>query len=98
MKILLKLTLVIQIVAIAGFLWSVWQSNQVMGKDGIGNLELWSQYNNQAGIAIFVAVLFWVVSIIAAVTSKCFRTPQAQITIGIPPLAAIFGWLSLWFI
>ena len=98
MKKLLKITLVIQLAAIAGFLWSVWQSDKVMDKDGIGNLELWSQYNNQAGIAFFVAVLFWVVSIIAAVASKCFRTPQAQIAIGIPPLAVISGWLSLWFI
>ena len=66
-----------------------------MGKDGIGNLELWSQYNNQAGIAFYVIAVFWIVSIVAAIASKCFRSPQAQMAIGLPPLAAISGWISL---
>ena len=94
----LNSVLLFQLVAIAGFIWFGWQADQVMGKDGIGDLELWSQYNNQAGIAIYIAVACWLVVITVAIASKSFRSRQAQMAIGLPPLAAVFGWIALWMI
>lgn len=83
---------------IAAFLRCAWQADQAMDKTGIGNLELWQQYNSYAGIAFYLAVTLWVVSIIFAVFGKCFKETPSQIAIGFPPLIMVVGWLLLWFI
>jgi len=94
---LLILSLV-QLMLIAAFLRCAWQADQAMDKTGIGNLELCQQYNSYAGIAFYLAVTLWVVSIIFAVFGKCFKETHSQIAIGFPPLIMVVGWLLLWFV
>lgn len=98
MKRILYSTLLVQVISIVLFLWFAWSADQAMGKDGIGNIELWSKFNNQAGIAFYVAVAFWLASIIIVIISKNFRSSQAQMAIGIPPVVGFAGWILLWFI
>jgi uncharacterized membrane protein YtjA (UPF0391 family) len=88
----------VQIVLISVFLYCSWQADQAMDKTGSGNLELWQQYNSYAGIAFYLAVVLWVVSIILAVSAKCFKENRSQIAIVLPPVIMVLGWFILWFI
>jgi len=87
-----------QIALIIVFLYCAWHADQAMDKAGVGNLELWRQYNSFAGIAFYLALSMWVVSIVLAVSGKCFKEPHSQIAIGLPPFLMVLGWFSLWFI
>ena len=69
-----------------------------MDKTGVGNLELWQQYNSYAGIAFYLSAVLWVVSIILAVSAKCFKETHSQIVIVLPPFIMVLGWFLLWFI
>jgi hypothetical protein len=89
---------IVQIALIAIFLHCAWQADQAMDKTGVGNLELWRQYNSYAGIAFYLALAMWVVSIILSVSGKCLKETHSQIAISLPPLFMVLGWFSLWFI
>jgi hypothetical protein len=93
----LSILSLVQLMLIAAFLRCAWQADHAMDKTGIGNLESWQQYNSYAGIAFYLAVTLWVVSIIFTVFGKCFKETPSQIAIGIPPLIMIAGFLLLWF-
>ena len=88
----------VQIALTIIFLYCAWQADQAMDKAGVGNLELWRQYNSYVGIAFYLTLAMWVGSIVLAVSSKCFKEPHSQIAIGIPPLIMVLGWFLLWFI
>jgi hypothetical protein len=69
-----------------------------MDKTGVGNVELWRQYNSYAGIAFYLAAVLWVVSIILVVSAKCFKKTHSQIAVVLPPIITVLGWFLLWFI
>jgi hypothetical protein len=76
----------VQIALIYIFLYYAWQADQAMDKAGVGNLELWQQYNSYVGIAFYFAVILWVASIILTVSAKCFKETPCQIAIVLPPI------------
>lgn len=84
-----------QLALIAAFIWYVRQADKAMDKAGLGNLELSQQYNSYAGKAISIAVALWMVTILLAVFSKCFKESYSQIVIALPPLVLIVSWLLL---
>jgi len=88
----------VQIVLISVFLYCAWQADQAMDKAGVGDLELWRQYNSYVGIAFYLAAVLWVVSIILAVSAKCYKETHTQIAIVLPPFIIVLGWFFLWFI
>jgi hypothetical protein len=87
----------VEIALIGAFFYCLWQADQAMDKAGIGNLELWRQYSSYAGIAFYLAVSLWVVTIITAVSSKRFTEKSSQIAIGFPPIIMVSGWPQYWF-
>ncbi|WP_066980687.1 hypothetical protein [Methylomonas lenta] len=69
-----------------------------MSKDGIGDLQQWQKYTNISTGALYLLCATWLSTIFYAAITKCFKTKSAQLAIGLPPLFAVSGWASLWFI
>jgi hypothetical protein len=100
MKIIIMTRIVffVQIALIGVFFYCSWQADQAMDKAGIGNLELWRQYCSYAGIAFYLAISLWVITIITVVTGKRFTEKSSQVAIGFPPVIMVSGWFLYWFI
>ena len=98
MKKLLISVLLVQLIAVFLFLHFVLSADSVMGKDGIGNLELSQYYNQCAGLSFYVAIFLWISTLLVVSIRKITIDVYSQIAIGIPPLVLIFGWIVLWFL
>ncbi|RGP55142.1 MULTISPECIES: hypothetical protein [Gammaproteobacteria] len=94
----LNISLLVQLLLVAGFLGLAWQADQLMDKSGVGDLEAWNRFNNFAGIAFYGVALVWLATIILSLAGRAFGTPQAQLAVGMPPLALVLGWLLSWVI
>ena len=94
----LSIFLLIQLLLIAGFLGLSWQADQVMDKSGIGDIEAWRRFNALSGIAFYGVTFVWLATIILSLVGQFFQTTKAQLAIGLPPLALIFGWCLSWVI
>ncbi|MEE4250430.1 MAG: hypothetical protein V2I38_07560 [Alcanivoracaceae bacterium] len=88
----LSISLLIQLLLIAGFLGFSWQADQVMDKSGIGDIEAWRRFNALSGIAFYGVTFVWLATIMLSLVIRLFRTSKAQLAIGLPPLALILGW------
>lgn len=95
MKGFLSVTVVIQLVLVACFIWFGWQAEQMMDKSGLGNFEEWSSLNEFAGIALYAAIAVWGAVLVLVAVRRSFRMIQAQLSIGLPPICLILGWLSV---
>ena len=98
MKRWLLITLILQIAFVALFLHYVHQADLVMGKDGIGDVEKFNTFNKYAGFSFYSAVVLWVFTFVASLITKQFKSKEAQLAIGLAPIAVITGWVSMWFI
>ena len=92
------LSLLIQVLLIGFFLVFIWQADQAMDKSGIGNIQEWSHLNHLAGISINCLAAIWILTIGLISFSGRIRSKQAQLTIALPPLALLIGWIALFFI
>lgn len=88
----LSISLLIQLLLIAGFLGFSWQADQVMDKSGIGDIEAWRRFNALSGITFYGVTFVWLATIMLSLIVRLFRTSKAQLAIGLPPLALILGW------
>lgn len=95
---ILSISLLIQLIFVAGFLGLAWQADQVMDKSGIGDIEAWRRFNDLAGIALYGVAFVWGGTIILSLAGRAFRTTKAQLAIGLPPLALVFCWCLSWVI
>jgi hypothetical protein len=94
----LSISLLVQLLLVAGFLALVWQADQLMAKSGVGDVEAWNRFNAFAGITFYGLVFVWLATIILSFAGRAFVTPQAQLAVGLPPLALILAWLLSWVI
>ncbi|MCO5787254.1 hypothetical protein DHB74_12885 [Pseudomonas sp. G11-1] len=94
----LSISLLVQLLLIAGFLGLAWQADQVMDKSGIGDVEAWRRFSAFAGIAFYGFAFLWLATIILSLAGRVFRTSKAQLAIGLPPLALATGWCLSWVI
>lgn len=65
-----------------------------MSKDGIGELAKFNSFNRYAGISFYTAGILWVIVVLLA--KRQFRCKEAQLAIGGPPIAMMFGILFGW--
>jgi len=98
MKALMYILSSIELLGIVFGLYLIRSADTVMNKSGIGNVELWSEYNSEAGIVISISVVVWVVALILVLVTKQHRNLLGQAAIFIPPSAFFIGWAALWFI
>ncbi len=98
MKLLLVISLILQVALVALFLLYVHQADLAMGKDGIGDVERFNTFNKYAGFSFYSAVAFWVFAFVSSLMTKQFKSKEAQLAIAASPIAVIVGWVSLWFI
>ena len=95
---LLIYSLLTQMLLLASFTVLLWQAEQAMDKTGIGNVEQWEHLNQLAGISLYGLALFWLTTFVCTAWRGDLRTRQAQLTLGLPPLALIISWCALFFI
>jgi hypothetical protein len=98
MKALIYILSSLESLGIVFGLYLIRSADIAMNKSGIGNVELWSEYNSEAGIAISISVVVWVVALILVLVTRQHRNLWGQVAIFIPPLAFFIGWAVLWFI
>jgi len=94
----LSISLLVQLLLVAGFLGLAWQADQVMDKSGVGDVEAWNRFNAFAGIAFYGVAFVWLATIILSLAGRAFGTPKAQLAVGLPPLALVLGRLLSWVI
>lgn len=90
--------LILQLVAIACFLYFCHQTDLAMGKDGVGDIEKWNIFNKYTGISFYSVVVLWLSVVFISLIKRQFRSKEAQLAIGVPPVVILVGWVSLWFI
>jgi hypothetical protein len=88
----------LQLCVIACFLYFTYQADVAMGKDGIGDLGQSNNFNKYAGYSFYLACILWFLSVLISVIKKQVTSNEALLTVGVPFVAIIVGWLSLWFI
>jgi hypothetical protein len=88
----------IQLLGIGYGLYLIRSADTAMNKSGIGNFELWNEYNSEAGVVISISVVLWVVALILVLATKQHRNLLGQAAIFIPPSAFFIGWAALWYI
>lgn len=91
----LNFLLVVQLLLIFGFHWFGWNSDQAMGKAGLGDYEEWKRLNDLAEFALHSAGIFWLAAVILAIAGRTVCSTQARLAIGLPPLILICGWVIL---
>lgn len=69
-----------------------------MGKGGIGDIEKCNTLNNYAGISFYSVVVLWLSVVFISLIKRQFRSKEAQLAMGMPPVVILVGWVSLWFI
>lgn len=94
----LIIAVLIKLLLIVGFHGLVWQADQVMDKAGIGDIDAWRRFNDLASITFYGVALMWLATIIISIAGRVIQTTQAQLAIGLPPLALVLGWFLLWVI
>src|SRR5699024_171679 len=94
----LSISLLVQLLVVAGFLGLAWQADQVMEKWGVGEVEGWNRFSAFAGIAFYGVAFVWVATIILSLAGRAFGAPKAQLAVGLPPLALVLGRLLSWVI
>jgi hypothetical protein len=87
----------IQLLGIGYGLYLIRSADTVRNKSGIGNFELWNEYNSEAGVVISISVVLWVIALILVLATKQHRNLLGQAAIFIPPSAFFIGWAALWF-
>ncbi len=90
--------LVLQLLIVASFSYFAHQADLAMSKDGIGDLSKFNSFNRYAGISFYSASILWIVVIVVSLAKRQFRSKEAQLAIGIPPFAMIFGVLFPWLV
>jgi len=83
---------------IASFVYFAHQADLAMSKDGIGDLAKLNSFNRNAGISFYAEYVLWGIAIVISLVKRQFRSKEAQLAIGIPPIALMFGVLLPWFI
>ena len=98
MKRYLIFSLLLQIGLIFGFLYFTHQADLAMGKDGIGDVATWNTLNKYAGISFYSLVGIWLVTLLASLVKQEIKSIEGQLTVGLPPIILIVGWVLLWFV
>jgi hypothetical protein len=98
MKKYLIFSLLLQIGLIFGFLYFAHQADLAMGKDGIGDVAKWNILNRYAGISFYTLVGIWFISILVSLIKQGINSIEGQLTVGLPPIILVVGWVFLWFI
>ena len=93
-----KISLIIQLVLISSCLCFWWKADEALDKAGIGDVQASDQLNHYGVIAMFSWFILWIFIIILTSMRGSFSDNHSQLSVGLPPLFFIFGWLSLWFI
>ena len=83
---------------IASFVYFGHQADLAMSKDGVGDLAQFNSFNQNAGISFYAASILWGLAVIVSLVKRRFRSKEAQLAIGLPPIALMFGVLIPWFI
>ncbi len=94
----LNYTLVLQLLLVASFFWFVYQADLAMDKSGIGNIKEFKSFNKFAGVSLYAATATWFFTLIFTLFRRAHNKPQAQLSIGLPPLLLIIGWTLMWLI
>lgn len=98
MKTTIQSLSLLQILLIAYGLYLLAMADNAMNKAGIGNIELWNEYNTEAGVVVIFAAFLWLVSLSAAIYTKKYILSAIQAAIAVPPMLFFVGWVLLWFI
>jgi hypothetical protein len=62
--------LVIQIMALAGAMYSVHRADLAMDKSGVGDLILWQWWNNIVGLFFWLGLVGWVLAVAGSAIAK----------------------------
>ena len=98
MKAIIYLLAACQIFIIANGLYLIRMADSAMDKTGVGDLNLWNEYNSEAGVFISISVILWAITLVVVITSKHYMFLPGQVAALIPPSLFFIGWASLWFI
>jgi ABC-type branched-subunit amino acid transport system permease subunit len=93
MKRTLIVLLILQLLAIVCFLYFCHQADLAMGKDGIGDIEKCNTFNSNAGISFYSVVVLWLSVVFISLIKRQFKSKEAQLAIGVPPVVILVGWL-----
>lgn len=69
-----------------------------MDKSGIGEIDLWREYNSEAGVAISIVAAMWVVTTLCILINKNHQQFMGKTLISAAPLSFFIGWTALWYI
>ncbi len=70
MKFLVRFMLVIQIMALAGAMYSAHRADLAMDKSGVGDLILWQWWSNIVGLFIWLGLVGWILAVAGSVIAK----------------------------
>ncbi len=93
MKYTLLISLLLQSIAVTGFICFVNLADQAMGKDGVGDFEKFSLLNKYASACVYTWLSLWTATIIVASSQKVFSSKEGQLAVGVPPVFLIGSWL-----
>lgn len=91
----------LELVAILIFTIAGWQADRALDKSGIGDPEIFSYWNNIAGISFYTFVGAWVAGVIILILIRRFLRqngrdfpPWAKSNVGawLPPMLLSLGW------
>ncbi len=98
MKIILSALSAFQILTVGYGLYLIRAADRAMDKSGVGDLDLWSEYNSEAGVSITLATITWGLCIILAFLTKQNSSAVGKFSVSVGPFMFIVGWSLLWFI
>lgn len=98
MKRIFVILLIVQMASVVLFLFYIHQADLAMGKNGVGNVGQFETFNKYAGVSFCSAVILWLVTCAVSLMKRQLQSKEVQLAIGVPPVVAILGWVSLWFI
>ncbi len=87
-----------QICNIGYGLYLIRMADLAMDKSGIGDVNLWSEYNSEAGVVFSVSVILWAFTLTAVILSKQYMSLSGKGAVLMPPALFFIGWSALWWV
>ena len=98
MKLVVNSLSVLQIFIIGYGIYLLRMAENAMDKTGIGDVNLWSEYNSEAGVLLSISTVIWVFALVTVFISKQYILSSGKVAVLMPPSLFFIGWVSLWYI
>ena len=98
MKVFINILLVLQLLSTSYGLYLLSMADLALNKSGIGNVDLWQEYNSEAGVLISFTAILWIITLLIVFISKRHKSIQSKIAFCMSPVVFFISWVIFWYV